>query len=228
MPTKMVCDAAMAQAVAAALAPTISATVALRCRSAGEGERLILAYDCTDIRKGKFQRDQFAASMSSMRVLVPIVSGKSYHQQTLEVAVEKVSKDLDLGMDACSVERQAYKIRAMLGHLQRMRRETRQKGADDEIYQLALTMKPAPSQGTSRKTRAASEQGGERSAIKQRVTAEVQAKHGETEPPSHVDPAVPVAAAPDALALKRRRIAKKSGPDALKAGLLRMRSRLPR
>ena len=54
---------------------------------------------------------------------------KEYHKNTLEIAADKVSKDLELGMGSKSIERQAYKIRAMLGHLQRMRREKRERSA---------------------------------------------------------------------------------------------------
>ncbi len=183
----MVCDRAMAKEIAAAVVPTISAGAALRCRNSGEGEHVILQYDCVDIGKGKFQREQFVACLPSMRAVVGVASGKPYHQKTLEMAVGQISEDLQLDMDAKSVERQAYKIRAMLGHLQRLRRETREHGDNDEVYQLAQQMEPAPSQGTVRKARTSQAEGGNRTTIKGRMVAPVPAEQVEVqhhEPPS--------------------------------------------
>lgn len=108
MPTKMLCDQSLGKAVAGALAPTITASAALHCRGLQEGQRFVLNYDCDDLHKGKFQREQFAACLPSMRALVPIVSGKAYHQKTMEMAVQTLSEKLELGLDLKSVERQAY------------------------------------------------------------------------------------------------------------------------
>ena len=108
MPTKMLCDEALGKAMADAVAPTISASAALRCRGISEGQRFVFKYHCEDLHTGKFQREQFAACLPSMRALVPVVTGKAYHQRTVEVAVQKLSDGLELAMDLRSVERQAY------------------------------------------------------------------------------------------------------------------------
>ena len=82
MPTPMMCDEAMANQ----MAPAVSASVALRCRKASLGERIIWQYDCIDIYKGKLQREQFLVNLFVMKTLVPVVTGTTYHQKTVEKA----------------------------------------------------------------------------------------------------------------------------------------------
>ena len=78
-----------------------------------------------------------------------------------------VSDALKLHMDPSSVERQAYKNRAMLSHLLRMRREKRKQCDSDELYKLAADMHPAVSKGTHRPACASPGQGASRQTIKQ-------------------------------------------------------------
>ena len=137
MPTPMVCDEALAKEVAAVLVPSIGASVALRCRDAAEGRRFFVHYECEDMYRGDLHRDQLRANLPTMQVSVPVLQGRKYHQKTIEAAVEKVSSDIGLNMDSKSIEKQAYKIRSLLSHLLRMKRETRLREDEDEIYKLA-------------------------------------------------------------------------------------------
>ncbi len=217
MPTAMLFDEAMAKEIASVVSTWASAGAALRCRNAPDGERILVQYDCTDIYKGNMQREQLQASFALLRDLVPVVTGKACHQKTMEIAVEQVSKDLELNMDTKSIERQAYKLRAMLSHLLRMKRETRKYGDKDELYLLSQKMLSAPSKGTSRKTAQETKaQSSARVSILKRVVAKASAgsfgtPESEKPKPSTtiVEPSPSMAAA-----AKRLRITKKSPPPA--------------
>ena len=109
MPTRELCDPALAADVARALEPSLSASCALACRRGDLGQQTFLQYHCQDIGKDAFDRASIQANLPAVRAIVPVVTGKTFHQKTAHVAVKTVSDPFFINSFTLSIDPSVYK-----------------------------------------------------------------------------------------------------------------------
>ena len=103
-----------------------------------------MRYRVTNIYKDPTGWESLEAAANVLRLVVPIVCDVEVDAATAQLAVEKVLDEMkipDGSRDQLSIERQAYKLRAMLSHLRKMMREKRSKKVHPEIMEIAKLMK---------------------------------------------------------------------------------------
>ena len=123
-----------------------------------DGWRCFLQYRVTNIYKDPTDWESLQASVNVLRLVVPMVCDVEVDAATAQLAVEKVLEEMKVPnehRDQLSIERQAYKLRAMLSHLRKMMREKRSKHVHPEIMDIARLMKHVPKK--NKKTKEAEE-----------------------------------------------------------------------
>ena len=132
MPRPPKCDVEMAKKVALILCATLPSTCKGEWLAGNVGERCFLPYVCSNMTDDPTDWANLEAAHEILASLVPLIRQKTLHEKTSEMAVALVINTMKLteNIEPASeneVKWQAYKLRSMISHLRRLRREAKSK-----------------------------------------------------------------------------------------------------